>query len=99
MKKKRWKFACDWRPRGYNLHTIGGHLGTIWMRVAASQFLHANGRHPGTICLRLAARRTLFLHLLANSLTMEANFGRASSQLHAKPPFFLQARCQNNYLN
>jgi hypothetical protein len=35
--------ACDWRPRGYNLHATGGHSGTICMRLAASriQFLHA----------------------------------------------------------
>jgi hypothetical protein len=34
---------CDWRPLGYNLHTTGGHLGTICMRLAASRmkFLHA----------------------------------------------------------
>jgi hypothetical protein len=37
------QFACDWRPRGYNLHVTGGHAGTICMRLAASriQFLHA----------------------------------------------------------
>jgi hypothetical protein len=36
-------FACDWRPHGYNLHATGGHLGTVYMRLAASrmQTLHA----------------------------------------------------------
>jgi hypothetical protein len=35
--------ACDWRPRGYNLHATGGHSGTNYMRQAASckQILHA----------------------------------------------------------
>jgi hypothetical protein len=35
--------ACDWRPRGYNLHVTGGHSGTNYMRLAASriQTLHA----------------------------------------------------------
>jgi hypothetical protein len=28
--------ACDWRPRGYNLHATGGHSGTIYMRLVAS---------------------------------------------------------------
>ncbi len=36
--------ACDWRPRGYNLHATGGHSGTLYMRLAAAtrmQTLHA----------------------------------------------------------
>jgi hypothetical protein len=35
--------ACDWRPRGYNLHATGGHSGTNYMRLAAicMQILHA----------------------------------------------------------
>jgi hypothetical protein len=35
--------ACDWLPRGYNLHATGGHSGTICMRLPASrmQILHA----------------------------------------------------------
>jgi hypothetical protein len=39
----RVQFSCDWRPRRYNLYATGGHLGTIYMRLAASpmQTLHA----------------------------------------------------------
>jgi hypothetical protein len=35
--------ACEWRPRGYNLHATGGLLGINYMRLAASriQILHA----------------------------------------------------------
>jgi hypothetical protein len=35
--------ACDWQPRRYNLHVMGSHLGTIYMRLAASRMksLHA----------------------------------------------------------
>jgi hypothetical protein len=35
--------ACNWRPRGYNLHATDGHSGTNYMRLAAScmQILHA----------------------------------------------------------
>ena len=35
--------ACDWWPRVYNLYATSGHLGTIYMRLAASrmQTLHA----------------------------------------------------------
>jgi hypothetical protein len=35
--------ACDWWPRGYNLHATGSQLSTIYMRLAASrkQTLHA----------------------------------------------------------
>jgi hypothetical protein len=64
----KWvQFACDWRPRGYNLHATGGHVSTICMRLAATwvQFacdwrprgynLHATGGHVGTIFMRLAA--------------------------------------------
>ncbi len=42
--------ACDWRLRGYNLHATGGHLGTIYMRLAAScmQTLHA----PAASCMQ-----------------------------------------------
>ncbi len=29
-------FACDWRPRGDNLHATGGHSGTIHMRLVAN---------------------------------------------------------------
>ncbi len=29
--------ACDWRPRGYNLHPTGGHSGTICMQLAATR--------------------------------------------------------------
>jgi hypothetical protein len=31
--------ACDWRPRGYNLHVTatGGRSGTIYMRLAATR--------------------------------------------------------------
>ncbi len=29
--------ACDCRPRGYNLHATGGHLGTICMQLAATR--------------------------------------------------------------
>ncbi len=44
--------ACDWRPRGYNLHGTGGHSGTIYMRMAASriQTLHALAASCMQIC-------------------------------------------------
>jgi hypothetical protein len=29
--------ACNWQPRGYNLHATGGHSGTNYMRLAASR--------------------------------------------------------------
>ncbi len=31
--------ACNWRPRGYNLHATGGHSDTIYMRLAANRML------------------------------------------------------------
>jgi hypothetical protein len=39
----RLQFPCDWPPLGFNLYANGGHLGTIYMRIAASrmQTLHA----------------------------------------------------------
>jgi hypothetical protein len=66
--------ACDWWPRGYNLHGTGGHSGTIYMLLAATrvQFacdwrplgynLHGTGGHLGTIYMRLAASRMQTLH-------------------------------------
>jgi hypothetical protein len=38
----RLQFSCDWRPLGFNLYANGGHLGTIYMRIATSrmQTLH-----------------------------------------------------------
>ncbi len=37
--------ACDWRPRGYNFHATGGHLDTIYIRLAATpvQFIQFIG--------------------------------------------------------
>jgi hypothetical protein len=29
--------ACNWRPRGYNLHANGGRSGTIYMRLAVTR--------------------------------------------------------------
>ncbi len=35
--KNQPKFACNWRPCGYNLHATGGHSGTICMPLAATR--------------------------------------------------------------
>jgi hypothetical protein len=63
--------SCDWRPRGYNLHATGGHLGTIYMPLAATrvQFIcdccqsHANLKvHKIEIFLPSILKFVLFLY-------------------------------------
>ncbi len=101
--------------RVQNLHAIGGHSvtrqETSRQEVCKRTSLHHNyiflalaSPHPR--CMLRTIQLTALGYLVWkmrwyygwHSHT-EANFAHASGQLCAKPPFFLQARCENNYLN
>jgi len=51
--------ACDWRPRGYNLHATGGYSGTIYMRLVASRLSGQLLAKPPVFCKH--ALRTIIL--------------------------------------
>ncbi len=60
------QFACIWRPLGYIFYATGGHLVTIWMRLAASRmlFLHATSGQLGAkppVFWKHAARRIIWI--------------------------------------
>ena len=80
--------ACNTSKNGGHLPATGGHPGIIWMRLAATRQrnsgrLAASRMHAGGGAV--AASRRQILHALAASTCKVANF--------------LQARCDNNYLN
>jgi len=88
-------------------------LSCNWVAASRTQIvpvyrqLHANFPQCYSCCLRLAATRVQFAcdwwplgyKLYATGRQSHANFACASSQYSAKPPVFLQAHCENNYLN
>jgi hypothetical protein len=107
------QFAFDWRPLGYNLHATGDHSVTR-QDTSRKEVCKRPPLHHNNIFLALASqhpRPCFWLFSWIGYLVWkirwyygwqsntEANFACTSGQLHAKPPFFLQTRCENNYKN
>ncbi len=89
-----WKL-CKLYPHGRQLHANYSRFNSCCMRLPATQVQFACDWRPGGYNLYVTCGHNLYV----TGHQTHANFACASGQLHAKPPVFLQACCENNYLN